>query len=208
MECPPFETPSYRVRPMAITDLDQVMRIEGASFPMPWPRRAYEYEITQNRHSTMLVLESGADQGHPRGAFPHTRGKPASARAGQVLGYGGFWLLADEAHICTLAVDPDWRGRHLGELVLVSLLEHAIALGAHKATLEVRVSNLAAQRLYLKCGFEVLSRQSRYYADTNEDAYIMGTPAFDSLHFRQTLQRRRAELRRSVLSQGRAQSPP
>lgn len=200
--------PEYLIRPMALDDLDQVMRIERVAFPMPWPRRAYQYEISQNRHSTMLVLELAAGQGPLQRALRRAICKPARAGAGQIVGYGGFWLLVDEVHICTLAIDPAWRGRGLGELVLVSLLEQGMALGAHRATLEVRVSNITAQRLYQNCGFEVLSRQKRYYADNGEDAYIMATPPFESLAFAEDLQQRRTGLPAAVLAPRPGSQPP
>jgi ribosomal-protein-alanine N-acetyltransferase len=95
-----------------------------------------------------------------------------------VLGYAGGWLLVDEIHVSTIAVAPRWRRKGLAQLLLAELLKRGIALGARKATLEVRVSNVAAQKLYQKYGFRIVSKQKRYYAD-NEDAYIMATPRFD-----------------------------
>jgi len=178
----------YVVEPMALADLDQVMEIERASFSAPWPARAYRYEITENRHSTMLVVRAA-------GGWP-TRwlGRLRLGRPRPVLGYAGFWLLVDEAHIATIAVHPQWRRRGLGELLLLSLLDRGPRLGARRATLEVRVSNLAAQGLYSKYGFEIAARQKRYYSDNNEDAYLMATPPFDTPAFQANLDRRRSEL--------------
>jgi SSU ribosomal protein S18P alanine acetyltransferase (EC 2.3.1.-) len=90
----------------------------------------------------------------------------------QVVGYGGLWVVADEAHINTLAVHPEWRRRNIGERLLQALLDKASALHASSATLEVRVSNLAAQRLYQKFGFVEVGRRKRYYRD-GEDALLM-----------------------------------
>jgi len=101
--------------------------------------------------------------------------------------------LVDEAHVCTIAVHPNWRGRGLGELLLISLLDRAIELGARVATLEVRVSNQVAQELYNKYIFQIVSRRKRYYSD-NEDAYIMTTPPFDTPEFQMNLSNHRARL--------------
>jgi ribosomal-protein-alanine N-acetyltransferase len=110
------------------------------------------------------------------------------------LGYGGLWLLVDEAHISTIAVHPQWRGTGLGERLLLSLLEQGAKRGMQRATLEVRVSNEAAQGLYHKLGFEIAGRQKRYYSDNNEDAFILVTPPFDTPGFQDNLRRCRAEL--------------
>ena len=93
-----------------------------------------------------------------------------------MLGYAGLWLLIDEAHISTIAVAPEWRGRGLGELLLASLLERAISIGADVATLEVRASNLVAQNLYRKYRFTVVGVRKGYYTDNFEDALVMTTP--------------------------------
>jgi len=183
--------PPYVIEPMRLSDLDQVLRIEQVSFATPWSRRAYSYEISDNEHSTMLVLRPAASN---RGKLAQLLSHFNLSRLGPVLGYGGYWLLVDEAHVSTLAVDPKWRGRGLGELLLLALLEQGARQDAQRATLEVRVSNLAAQGLYHTLGFEIASRRKRYYADNNEDAFIMGTPPFETPEFQENLQARRLQL--------------
>jgi ribosomal-protein-alanine N-acetyltransferase len=182
---------SFSVEPMTLADLDQVMEIERVAFPAPWSVRAYRYELTRNQHSVFLVVReaSGLDS-HRWGLLRrlHLR-KP-----GTVLGYAGCWLLVDECHVSTIAVRPDWRRQGLGELLLVSLIERGMELGALRATLEVRISNQAAQSLYHKCGFEIVALRRRYYAD-NEDAYIMATPHFESPEFQASLRECRQRLR-------------
>lgn len=178
------ERPSYVVAPMTLADVDQVLEIERASFSAPWSARAFRYEIAENEHSTMLTVRSA-----PRASCRWVQWlrRHKLIDPGPVLGYAGFWLLVDDVHISTIAVHPQWRGRGLGELLLVSLLEKGIALEARRATLEVRISNLAAQGLYRKYGFEIASRRKGYYADNNEDAYIMVTPPLDTPEFRSSL---------------------
>ena len=133
---------------------------------------------------------------HPTGLTPLRRGAngllprrqllplPFGRRAGleletaeivvpPILGFAGMWILYDEAHITTIGVDPRYRGRGLGELLLIDLYDEALRRGAGWLTLEVRVSNTAAQELYRKYGFTVQGTRRRYYSDNNEDAYIM-----------------------------------
>jgi ribosomal-protein-alanine N-acetyltransferase len=194
----------YVVEPMTLADINRVLEIEHLSFSAPWSARAYRHEITQNEHSTMLVVRPA----------PQYRLAPmrwlrflSSAIPRPVLGYAGFWLLVDDAHIATIAVHPDWRGRGLGELLLLSLLEEAAKRGAARATLEVRVSNAVAQGLYHKYGFRNTSRSMRYYADNNEDAYIMATPTFKSPGFWNSLRDHRAALRSRLREQAGHEEP-
>lgn len=166
---------------MRQSDVDQVMQIERESFPTPWPASAYRYELTQNDLSTYLVLS--LRRSAMRKDWRRLTGL-WKARRSPVLGYGGFWSIVDEAHISTIAVHPDWRGRGLGELALVGLIEAALLREAKEVTLEVRVSNTVAQNLYRKYGFVQVGLRKAYYHDNNEDALIMTTPAVDSPAFR------------------------
>ena len=181
----------YVVEPMTLDDIDQVMEIEKIAFSAPWSARAYRYEITQNDHSTMLVVRPAQV---PTSLLAHLRRWLKLGAPAPVLGYAGLWLLVDEAHISTIAVHPQWRGRGLGELLLASLLVQGRLLGAHRATLEVRVSNKAALELYIKYGFQIVSRRKRYYTNNNEDAYIMTTPPFETASFRADLDRHLQQL--------------
>jgi ribosomal-protein-alanine N-acetyltransferase len=181
----------YLVEAMNLADIGQVMEIEQTSFSAPWPARAYRYEIVTNKHSTMLVVRPAAmPLLSPRKLLRHFK----LFKPGIVLGYAGSWLLVDEIHVSTIAVHANWRGRGLGELLLLSLLERAVSSVALRATLEVRVSNVAAQGLYHKYGFDVVSRQKRYYSDNNEDAFIMSTLPFEKPEFQDNLQRCRSHL--------------
>lgn len=177
----------YIVEPLTLADIDQVMQIEQVAFTAPWSARAYRFEIADNEQSTMLAVR-------PAQLRRNWLERLRLPRRPRLLGYAGFWLLVDDAHICTIAVHPEWRRRGLGELLLLSLLDRAAPLGARRASLEVRVSNRAAQRLYHKVGFETISRRRRYYADNNEDAYIMITPPFTEPGFETNLRRCRTRL--------------
>jgi len=166
---------SGRARPirlgrMELADIPQVVAIDQQSFPMPWSEATYRLELTENANSHFLVacLSSGA-----RPSGQGWRGWLRREPPRVVVGYIGFWYVVDEAHISTLAVHPAYRGRGIGAQLLAAMLREAAGLGARLATLEVRVGNLAAQRLYLKFGFEEVGRRPAYYRDNAEDALLM-----------------------------------
>jgi len=92
---------------------------------------------------------------------------------GRIVGYAGEWIIMDEAHITTIAVDPVMHGRRFGERLLVALLQEARYRGARRATLEVRITNRVAQRLYEKYNFLTVAIRRKYYQDTDEDALVM-----------------------------------
>jgi len=160
------------IEPMTHADLPAVYAIEKASFTTPWPSYAYRTELDSNKLADYLVVRVGQS----------------------VVAYAGIWLLVDEAHVTTFAVDPAWRRRRIGERLILTLLDLAIARGAREATLEVRLSNVGARRLYEKYGFQPVGIRPRYYSDDHEDALIMTTPGLDSPGMAQRLARRRAEL--------------
>jgi ribosomal-protein-alanine N-acetyltransferase len=150
------------IRAMRADDILQVMAIDSLSFPNPWPESTYRFEIAENPSAHLLVLEMEAEQG--------TR---------EIVGFAGYWFIIDEAHISTLAIHPDWRERGLGQLILRALLREAAWRGALSATLEVRLGNRVAQRLYERHGFAVVGRRMSYYSDNGEDALLMTTRTFD-----------------------------
>jgi ribosomal-protein-alanine N-acetyltransferase len=176
----------YIVEPMCLDDVPQVMAIERESFPLPWPERAYHYEITQNKTSHYVVLRRATER-QPENWWQPWKRLRARDNHSSILGYGGYWLIAGEAHISTLAVMPDQRRRSLGELLLWSILKRATAMAAFEATLEVRISNTAAQNLYRKYGFEQVGRRKRYYQDNGEDAWIMTVKDFDGAAYQARL---------------------
>jgi ribosomal-protein-alanine N-acetyltransferase len=179
---------------MQTSDLRQVMDIERYAFPSPWPASAYRYEITQNDLSTYLVLKL-------RHSPPLRRGRvlPSMRRIETILGYGGFWMIVDEAHISTIAVHEKWRRRGLGEMMLVAMIEAALQRGAGEVTLEVRVSNVRAQSLYRKYGFVQVGRRKGYYHDNHEDALIMTTPRVDEPAFLEQYSELQSRLRERLV---------
>jgi ribosomal-protein-alanine N-acetyltransferase len=191
------------VEPMQLAHVPAIMEIERESFSLPWPEGAYRHELRHNELAHYYVLR-------PRSATRSIVLMPIWQRlwraiwrrpptnTGLILGYGGFWLMYDEAHISTLAIRVAWRRLGLGELLLVALLDEAQRLRASRATLEVRVSNVAAQNLYAKYGFEQVGRRKGYYADNREDALILTTPGFASFPYRELIKVRRRDLQRRL----------
>jgi hypothetical protein len=111
-----------------------------------------------------------------------------------MVAYGGIWLMVDEAHVTTFAVHPRYRRRRIGERLLLSLMDLAADRHAREATLEVRLSNLAARRLYEKYGFRPVGIRPRYYSDNQEDALIMTTEPLAEPSMTERIARLRAEL--------------
>ena len=138
-------------RPATIEDIDEIYGVETASFMVPWSRQAFLGELTDNTCAKYIVGEL----------------------AEKIIGYAGMWIIYDEAHVTNIAIHPDHRGRKYGERMVRCLMQLARDYGAAKMTLEVRASNVIAQSLYRKLGFEARGRRRGYYSDNHEDAVIM-----------------------------------
>jgi ribosomal-protein-alanine N-acetyltransferase len=143
-------------RPMVLSDVEQVHALDQASFTLPWPERSFRYEVTQNNNAILWVAEV-SDEG----------------RAPSIAGMIVIWLVIDEAHIGTIAVHPDYRRHGIARRLLARTLLESKSRGAHRAFLEVRRSNLAAQALYREFGFLEVGVRPRYYQDNREDALLL-----------------------------------
>ncbi|MFZ5897903.1 MAG: ribosomal protein S18-alanine N-acetyltransferase [Bacillota bacterium] len=137
--------------PMQLRHLDAIEEIEKRSFPTPWPRQTFEFEILYNDLAEYVV----------------------AVCEGKVIGYGGAWMVLDEAHVTNIAVHPDYRGIKIGKALMLELMRRAVARGAKCMTLEVRPSNTVARKLYAGLGFVEAGVRKGYYQDNNEDAIIM-----------------------------------
>ena len=182
----------YRVDTMTVADLERVMEIENVAHVSPWPESAYRHELEQNALASYIVLLPANYQDHPNPTIRQriARWLRRPRRGRPILGYAGYWMMVGEAHISTIAVDPEWRGQGLGELLLLEMLEHAIVANAVLMTLEVRVSNEAAHALYSKYRFEVVGHRKRYYRNNNEDANIMTVEPIQAAEYRTFLDQR------------------
>lgn len=150
-------------RPMALADVARVREIDVRSFSLPWSERSYRFELTENQHSVVWVAEVEGSSGP------------------QVVGMIVAWAILDEAHIATIAVDPDYRGRGLGRRLLAVGLRAAYQRGARLSYLEVRRGNLVAQNLYQQFGFYVAGERRHYYQDNQEDALLMTLDQIDPI---------------------------
>lgn len=185
----------FIVQPMQVGDIPEVMTIEKDSFPTPWSATAYRHALAQNELSRFIVTRKRESPGMPiRTRWFERWSRRSKRRLSPVVGYGGFWLLEDEAHISTIAVRPDWRGHGLGELLLAAMIGLAASLKARFVTLEVRAFNLVAQNLYRKYLFEQIGLRRCYYRDNDEDALIMTTPRLDDPAFLATFHQHRQAL--------------
>jgi ribosomal-protein-alanine N-acetyltransferase len=151
-----FEVAEVTIRPMKLEDIQTVRQIDVWSFNLPWPERSYRFELTENPASRSWVAEVKDKDGQK-----------------QVAGMLVMWQIIDEAHIGTLATDPEFRRQGIARRMLAYALLEAARQGIQKVFLEVRLGNTAAQALYKNFGFEVSSIRRHYYQDTGEDALLM-----------------------------------
>jgi ribosomal-protein-alanine N-acetyltransferase len=194
----PAATRSVVIERMDVEDIPAVMEIERAAFPRPWPEKAYRYELAENPDAYFVVARASSVEGatsHPASPWRKlaqllrlpARTSTQVSRIAPVVGFAGMWMYVDEAHIATIATHPDHRGRGIGERILLDLMREAQRRRAVSVTLEVRVSNIVAQNLYRKYGFEEVGRRKAYYQDNREDALLMTVQNFDTREHRDRL---------------------
>lgn len=138
-------------RAMTVHDIPAILAIEEEAFTIPWSEEAFRNELMNNMFARYVVIEY----------------------RNELIGYGGMWIIVDEAHVTNIAIRSDCRGMGLGSRLLDRMRAAAVEYGAVRMTLEVRVSNEHAQRLYRKLGFQSAGIRKGYYSDNNEDALIM-----------------------------------
>ena len=219
--------PVYRLDIMTQADVPDVSRVERRCFANPWPASAYRRELQNPAQNHYVVLRElrggslapagleiglgGADASEDivsrrgpvprRSLLPIGRGRQPEGNGREpssVIGFAGMWLAFDEAHVTTIGVEPAQRGRGLGELLLLCMFDEAVERSANWLTLEVRVTNAAAQALYRKYGFTAHGTRKHYYSDNNEDALIMWSPALGESDYRAEVESRRAALARRL----------
>jgi ribosomal-protein-alanine N-acetyltransferase len=115
-----------------------------------------------------------------------------------IVGFSGIWMIADEAHLTNIAVRQQYRGKGLGELLVIATVDLALEFEASFMTLEVRASNLAAQSLYQKYGFTQMGVRRGYYLDNREDAIIMTTESISSKAFQRQISELRETLKKKL----------
>lgn len=140
-----------KIVPLKRNHIDDVYKIELEAFTIPWSKRSLEKDALENKMSIYLV------------ALDYDK----------VVGYAGMWHVVTEGHITNIAVDINYRKKGIGDMLVKELTNVAISKEMIGITLEVRVNNIAAQKLYLNNGYKVEGFRKNYYSDTNEDAIIM-----------------------------------
>lgn len=207
-----LEDLSYYVRPMTKDDVAPVTEIDREAFPTQWPQADYHYEI-KNRLAHYVVtcddtitIEKPKAKPAPTGLpalwqrFLRSRsqtGNTSPSVSHHIVGFAGFWIMADEAHITSIAVREAYRRQGIGELLLLAVIDMARQLRAGVVTLEVRISNVAAQNLYAKYGFVKAGLRKGYYIDrgrngeSREDGWVMTTEDINSATFEERLRRLR-----------------
>lgn len=146
-------------------DIDAMTELDAVCFTSPWSRASFEAELTTNRLAWYLVAEELAVQDNAI--------LEPDASQGKLIGYAGLWAIQDEGHITNVAVHPEYRRKHLGSILVGTLIDETKKEGLVRFTLEVRASNQAAISLYEAFGFETAGIRKGYYEDNNEDAMIM-----------------------------------
>ncbi|MEP0813789.1 MAG: ribosomal protein S18-alanine N-acetyltransferase [bacterium] len=150
----------FTIAPMRMSDLDEVMVIERYSFPTPWERSAYEYDVRSNQHARFYTARDAA---------------------GALAGYIGSWFIIDECHVGTIATAREFRRRGVARALLSHTAAQGLTEGMKYVILEVRETNAAAISLYEGLGFRIVGRRKGYYKDTGEDAHLMYTDDLNRL---------------------------
>lgn len=140
----------FMIRKMTDRDIDRIMIIEVESFSLPWSKQSYLSEL-KNNFANYLVCDY----------------------EGEVAGYGGMWIVFEEAHITNIAIARDYRGTGMGKALMLELEEVARQKNALRILLEVRPSNQAARHMYKSLGFIDTGLRKAYYSDNGEDAILM-----------------------------------
>ena len=148
------------IRKMTLEDIPAVVQLDQVSFSLPWPERSFRFEVTDNPASRCWVAEIDR----------------------RIAGMVVAWLFVNEVHIATIATHPDFRRLGIGSRLLAHTLLQALEEGARSSFLEVRESNLTAQELYRKFGYEEAGRRRRYYRDNDEDAILMNLEPLNRDH--------------------------
>ena len=198
----------YYVRLMHEEDIGQVTEIDRKAFASTWPPVNYHHEL-QNPLAHYIVatdeeksIEEPETKIIPQRCLPwlasrvrqlfghgHFSGsKMPSSGSQYIVGFAGFWVMADEAHIISLAVREALYHQGIGELLLIATIDLATQLKVSIITLEVRASNIGAISLYRKYGFIQAGLRRGYYIENKEDAILMSTESITSASFQAYLQ--------------------
>jgi ribosomal-protein-alanine N-acetyltransferase len=141
---------TLRFERLDASHLPAVLEIEKVVNSAPWSEQSFRNELS-----------------HPHGYFV------VAVVDGEIVGYGGFWMVVDEAHITTVAVSPSHQRQGIGSKLMFELLTRAKTAGMKCSTLEVRAGNATAIRIYERLGYVSAATRKSYYPDNKEDAVVM-----------------------------------
>ena len=176
----PIDASQIELVPMKRRHVRQVMRIEAQVYPRPWSSALFLQEIMRRSDRYYVVARHDST----------------------VVGYAGMITTGPEAHITTIAVDPEYHRLHIGTKLMVELMEAAIARGARTVSLEVRRSNYGAQRMYELFGFRPVGLRPGYYVETGEDAIVMFVDGTDLDSYAEKLEQMRLKFERREVGNG------
>lgn len=169
---PQIDVNEVELVPMRRRHVRQVMRIEAQVYPRPWSSALFLQEIVRRSDRVYYVAKWES----------------------MVVGYGGLITSGREAHITTIAVDPEYHRNHLGTKLMLGLMDAAIERGGRTVSLEVRRSNFGAQSMYERFGFRPVGVRRGYYVETGEDAIVMWLDGADTLEYARRLDGLRARM--------------
>jgi ribosomal-protein-alanine N-acetyltransferase len=196
---------------MCVEDIPEVTEIDREAFPTEWFPSSLKRELNNKMTRHIVACEETREVS---GLYPSDSVTDIKARSRirrlfsrmrrlffkrsfdaentihverSIVGYVSFWLMADEAHITSIAVRESYRRKGIGELLIIAAINMASELKADVVTLEVRSTNLSAQALYNKYGLNKVGIRRRYYSDDGEDAVIMTTEQLNSLSYQERL---------------------
>lgn len=169
---PLLDISAIELTPMRRRHVRQVIRIESQVYMRPWSAALFLQEIARRGDRYYIVARVDTS----------------------VIGYGGLMSSGIEAHITTIAVDPEYHGRHIGTRIMLCLIDNAIERGGQTVSLEVRRSNGAAQKMYEQFGFQPVGVRRGYYVETGEDAVVMWVEGIDTSGYAARLDELREKL--------------
>ncbi|MDA8196536.1 MAG: ribosomal protein S18-alanine N-acetyltransferase [Actinomycetota bacterium] len=159
------ELPNLAILPMRKKDIEGVLSIEKLVHPKPWSYNVFLSEISNTKERSYSTLRLN----------------------GEIVGYSGVMYILEDAHITNIAVSPAHQGKDYGSALMFALVTEALKHGSKNLTLEVRVTNKPAQKLYTNFGFMPVGIRKGYYQENNEDAMIMWAYDIDSDQYRERI---------------------
>lgn len=139
------------LRAMHPTDLEEVVYIDSLCFPIPWNKQQYTYELEDNHYANLYVL----------------------LKDDRIIGYIDFWVTFEICQLAKIAIHPAYRSKHYARELMDAMIKVAEHKGCENISLEVRCSNMIAQRLYETYNFIKVNVRKQYYQDNGEDALVL-----------------------------------